>query len=515
MSLLLKALEKSEEEKQQGEGQGATPTPPAGGPSPEKPGGGGFKLGAAGPAGASKLGSALGSAEAKTAQRVVMAHEAEPGAGADEADALVAASRKSLIKNVTMAGIVVVVLGGAWFAWQEFGSRFFGTQQQGEVAEATEQAPATQQDLEADVNLLPLSEPIFDIQESISLTSAALAPGSDGSAAEENVQSQMAEMVETIIESQLDKQRSFIEEQRKIIALERGEADTLQAEVQEALAGDFDVANAEQVDPYKDMIAKLEEISTTPFVSRGGNQFVKPAGFDMALLDESNVADDAGSAENGNGAQQAATTKKPEEVMVLAKSDKNLKTVFDDAMASYAAGDLNHAEKSFRTVLAAEPRNTSALVGLAKVHYGRGNIRIAVATLLKAADIAPNDPIVISELISIQSGSADPLISESRIFSLLGRNQSPEVEARLRFLLGNSYAKQGRWFQAKQAFMIAHGLDQNNPDFAYNLAVILDYLNDPSNALRMYKTALSSAAATPSSFDHQAARNRVEVLSRN
>lgn len=519
MSLLLKALEKSEEEKQQAEGDApagqegaAPPAAPAAGAAGDA--GGGFKLSGGPAGGASKLGSALGASQ--EARKIVVAHEEEPPEHDASAEALVAASRRSMVKNLVTLGVVVVVAGAGWYAWQEYGQQFLPGQEVAETEAVEEAAPATAT-AEADATLLPLSEPIYDIQESISLTSANISGSGEG---DDDIQGQVAEVVTNIIESQLDRQRAFIEEQQRIIAQQANLEEVAEREIEEVLSQEFDPNAARQYGAFDDMVAQLELISQQPLALKGGDQFVKPAGSDLQeLLDRSSslevqaaqIALDA-TGNGGNGSDKAAAAEaKP---MVLAKSETDLKAVFEDAVASYRAGDLNHAEKSFRTVIAAEPKNTSALVGLAKVHQSRGNLRIAVATLLKAADISPNDPVVISELVSLQSSSSDPLVSESRIQSLLSSNPNPDIQARLRFLLGNSFAKQGNWYKARESFMMAHSLDQSNPDIAYNLAVILDYLNDPDNAVRMYRTALSSAAANPSSFDLQVARDRIEQLSR-
>ncbi len=514
MSLLLKALEKSEEEKQQAEGEapagqeGAQAGAPA---APAEGAGGGFKLSGGPAGGASKLGSALGASQ--EARKIVVAHEEEPHEEGDvAAEALVAASRRGMVRNFVTLGVVVVAAGAAWFAWQEYSPMFLPGQEVAETEAADDQAAPAQAAVDSDATLLPLSEPIYDIQESISLTSANLSGGES----DDDIQGQVAEVVTNIIESQLDRQRAFIEEQQRIIAEQANLEEVAEREIEEVLSQEFDINAARQYGAFDDMVAQLERLPHQPLALKGGTQYVKPAGTDIDELIEQSASLDlpggrsaGGAGGNGNGADAAAPKQ-----MVLAKSDTDLKAVFEDAVASYRAGDLNHAEKSFRTVIAAEPRNTSALVGLAKVHQSRGNVRIAVATLLKAADIAPNDPVVMSELVSLQSSSADPLVSESRILGLLSRQTSSEVQARLRFLLGNSYAKQGNWDKAREAYMMAHSLDQGNPDIAYNLAVVFDYLNNPEGAVRMYRTAVSSAAANPSSFDLQVARDRIETLSR-
>jgi Flp pilus assembly protein TadD len=192
------------------------------------------------------------------------------------------------------------------------------------------------------------------------------------------------------------------------------------------------------------------------------------------------------------------------------------KTEFENTMSngvsSYRGGDYNGAELAFRTILASEPRNVAALVGLAKVHQARGNIRLAVSTLLKAADYGPNDPVVVSELVALQGSSGSANISPGRIRELASRTSDNKVRAKLMFILGNKQAQEKRWQMARLSFTEANILNPENPDIAYNLAVVLDYLGDQRRAVTMYRAALRSALIEPSSFDQSAAEERLAAL---
>ena len=72
--------------------------------------------------------------------------------------------------------------------------------------------------------------------------------------------------------------------------------------------------------------------------------------------------------------------------------------------------------------------------------------------------------------------------------------------APLRFALGNQLANQGRWDEAQQAYFDAFSADAGNADYAYNLAVSLDQLNQSKQAAAYYRKALDLAKGRKASF---------------
>ena len=52
-----------------------------------------------------------------------------------------------------------------------------------------------------------------------------------------------------------------------------------------------------------------------------------------------------------------------------------------------------------------------------------------------------------------------------------------------------------------------------NPDYAFNLAVSLEQLNQAAAAETYYREAIAFAATSPASFDLSVARNRLVSLS--
>ena len=82
----------------------------------------------------------------------------------------------------------------------------------------------------------------------------------------------------------------------------------------------------------------------------------------------------------------------------------------------------------------------------------------------------------------------------------------------LHFALGNVYAGESRWAEAQQAYFRAVSSDPGNADYAFNLAVSLDHLNQNKHAADYYRRALALAARGPAGFDRQRATNRLREL---
>ena len=177
------------------------------------------------------------------------------------------------------------------------------------------------------------------------------------------------------------------------------------------------------------------------------------------------------------------------------------------AWEAYIAGDTETAGRAYRTVLAHEPRNRNARLGLAAVAARAGRWAEAVdhyATLLASH---PADTAARAALIAI--AEKDPARAESRLKALL--RIEPEA-AHLHFSLGNLYASQSRWPEARQSWFSAYRFDRGNADHAYNLAVSLDHLSQPRSALGLYREALILARSGPARFEAEAVRRRIRAL---
>ena len=173
-------------------------------------------------------------------------------------------------------------------------------------------------------------------------------------------------------------------------------------------------------------------------------------------------------------------------------------------------GDLTAAQQQYQLVLQQEPNNRDALLGMAAISINRKQAAQAGSYYLKLVELDPSDPDAIAGITSLQGG--DPYEIESRLKKVLIHN--PQAGAIL-FALGNLYAQQSRWSDAQQAYFRAYGATPANPDYAFNLAISLDRLNQEKLALEFYQRALTLSQSKPGNFNKVAVQDRVKQLQSN
>jgi tetratricopeptide (TPR) repeat protein len=175
---------------------------------------------------------------------------------------------------------------------------------------------------------------------------------------------------------------------------------------------------------------------------------------------------------------------------------------------AYRNGDLATARAQYEAALQAEPGNRDGILGLAALSAREGRPSQAASLYARLLDADPRDPDALAGMASLRG--ADPGDAERRLRRAL--EQHPEAPSAL-FALGSLYARQNRWSEAQQLFFRAHAAQPTHPDYAYNLAVGLDRLNQPRLARDYYARALALAeAGGAATFDRAAAANRVREL---
>lgn len=178
------------------------------------------------------------------------------------------------------------------------------------------------------------------------------------------------------------------------------------------------------------------------------------------------------------------------------------------AHAALMAGSLALAEAAYSKVLAHDERNADALHGIAALAILRGEPIRAETSYRLALDTDPTDAVAHAGLHGL-GRSADSVQEESRFKTLIAAQPDQHV---LRFALGNLYAAQGRWHEAKSQYLLAHGADPEQPDYLFNLAVSLDHLHEPQLARARYAAALAAAARRPAIFDPAQATAALRAL---
>jgi tetratricopeptide (TPR) repeat protein len=177
--------------------------------------------------------------------------------------------------------------------------------------------------------------------------------------------------------------------------------------------------------------------------------------------------------------------------------------------SAYMAGDLVAARSEYEQALRDEPSNRDVLLGLAALEVRGGRYESAEALYLRVLGADPRDSQAQAALVALRSGRSDPLVTESRVKSMLAADPAAHV---LNFTLGNQFAQQRRWAEAQQEYFKAFAAEPDNADFAYNLAVSLDHLRQSRQALDYYQRAIALAEKRGASFDLAAARNRAAQL---
>ncbi len=184
------------------------------------------------------------------------------------------------------------------------------------------------------------------------------------------------------------------------------------------------------------------------------------------------------------------------------------------AYESYQQNDLAQAERLYAQVLELQPNNRDALLGLAIINRQQGNSTQAQALYSRMLQLNPRDPLARAGLL--ESGrNMSPSQQELELLNL--RSDYPNV-APLAFALGNLYASQARWNEAQNAYfealMIANETapEAVSPDYAFNLAVSLERLNQLNLAYTYYQQALSLSASSPAGFNMQSLNRRLAYL---
>ncbi|HEX7455785.1 MAG TPA: tetratricopeptide repeat protein [Gallionella sp.] len=205
--------------------------------------------------------------------------------------------------------------------------------------------------------------------------------------------------------------------------------------------------------------------------------------------------------------------KKRKSVKKPARHDIMVSADHDPLKEGYLAlsqGRLDLAEQKYLEVLAKHPHEKDALLGLAVVAHRKLQIDRAASLYRQVLREDMGNAAAAAGLVSL-SAQADPVAAESQLRELLDiKPAAPE----LHYALGSVLARQLRWGEAQQAFFRAYSLQPGNALYAYNLAVSLDRLHQPSAALPYYEKAAQLAKPGDPTLDMNAIELRIQQLSK-
>jgi tetratricopeptide (TPR) repeat protein len=152
------------------------------------------------------------------------------------------------------------------------------------------------------------------------------------------------------------------------------------------------------------------------------------------------------------------------------------------AYRSFQQGNYRAAEEGYRRMLQLDARNRDALLGMAALAIRRGAGAEAARFYQQILSLYPRDEVAQAALYSLTPNNEN---SEAGLRQLSGQ------QADAAFALANLYAGQNRWSEAQSAYFQALSLDAGNADYAFNLAISLEHLQENKSAARYYRQALA------------------------
>jgi tetratricopeptide (TPR) repeat protein len=209
------------------------------------------------------------------------------------------------------------------------------------------------------------------------------------------------------------------------------------------------------------------------------------------------------------------TTKPAETKIHIQQSSRDdpIDSLIMNAYSSFQHGQYEQAEALYQQVLEQEPRNRDANLGLAAIALKQQRYEYARQKYLALLQLNPKDSLAIAGLSSINQGSLqnldDAALSESQLKFML--KEQPDA-AHLYFALGSLYAGKNQWPQAQSAYFSAWSADSNNADYAFNLAVSLDHINQSKQALQYYQLCLKLTRNTRANFSVAQVQQRINSL---
>ncbi len=180
-----------------------------------------------------------------------------------------------------------------------------------------------------------------------------------------------------------------------------------------------------------------------------------------------------------------------------------------EAYTAYQAGNDARALELYSEVLQEDPGNRNALLGRAAIYVQNGNAAGAVDDYQALLLSNPKDSLAMTSLISVANLS--PQESESRLKLMI--REEPESPY-LNFALGNAYGAQNRWLEAQGSYFTALQYNPEDPNYAYNLAVSLEHIEQPQAAMTYYRRALENIDNGLATFSKDVVDQRLEVLGR-
>ena len=189
------------------------------------------------------------------------------------------------------------------------------------------------------------------------------------------------------------------------------------------------------------------------------------------------------------------------------KSQPSVNPTLMSAYEAYNAGKDSEAQKLYKQVLQHDVRNVDALLGMGAIAQRQGRAADANGWYGKVLEVEPRNNIAQAALIDSQP-QGNELNNETHLKNMLAKQPD---DANLHVALGNLYAEQNQWPAAQQAYFEAYRLHAS-ADNAFNLAVSLDQMGKPKLALPYYQRALALAQTGSNGIDKAALEARIAAI---
>lgn len=202
---------------------------------------------------------------------------------------------------------------------------------------------------------------------------------------------------------------------------------------------------------------------------------------------------------------------KPKKIIITKqKKSDPISALLQKAYEYYQVGEYQLADSLYKKILSRDKRLRDALLGRAAISIVNENYVLARRIYQEILHYYPRDSIAASALVDLKRQKLT-VANESQLNTLL--NHNPKA-AHVHFSLGLLYAKQDRIKESQQAFFDAFTLDKK-ADYAYNLAVMLEKIEQPKAALSYYKQASNLSDNTVIHFDEKLVLERIAKLEGN
>jgi tetratricopeptide (TPR) repeat protein len=179
------------------------------------------------------------------------------------------------------------------------------------------------------------------------------------------------------------------------------------------------------------------------------------------------------------------------------------------AWQAYESGQYERSEMLYLEVLRSEKNNRDAMLGLAATAIHNNEPVTAKKYYQALLKLDPRDPIATAGIASLHSESDVVQSDEAYILGMLEKN--PDA-APLNFALGNIYAQKGEWKSAQKYYFNAWKQDGDNADYLFNMAISMDQLGKPQQALKFYRESLLKSKNRQAGFSRKAVQQRIDVL---